>query len=91
MHLLSQASAFKKTYFQGQHIGFILMLIRTPYTLINFVGLLGFEPRMTGPESVVLPLHHKPLIVALVGLKPNTPFWITELKSVASINSAIEP
>ena len=22
------------------------------------VGLLGFEPRKTGPESVVLPLHH---------------------------------
>lgn len=25
-----------------------------------FVGLLGFEPRITGPESVVLPLHHSP-------------------------------
>jgi hypothetical protein len=24
-----------------------------------FVVLLGFEPRQTGPESVVLPLHHK--------------------------------
>ena len=24
------------------------------------VGLLGFEPRKTGPESVVLPLHHSP-------------------------------
>ena len=23
-----------------------------------FVGLLGFEPRKTGPDSVVLPLHH---------------------------------
>ena len=26
-----------------------------------FVGLLGFEPRKTGPESVVLPLHHNPI------------------------------
>ena len=25
------------------------------------VGILGLEPRMTGPESVVLPLHHIPL------------------------------
>ena len=27
-----------------------------------FVGVLGLEPRMTGPESVVLPLHHTPNI-----------------------------
>ena len=27
------------------------------------VGLPGFEPRMTGPESVVLPLHHSPIFV----------------------------
>ena len=26
-----------------------------------FVGLPGFEPGMTGPESVVLPLHHSPI------------------------------
>ena len=26
------------------------------------VGIPGFEPGMTGPESVVLPLHHIPLI-----------------------------
>ena len=25
------------------------------------VGVLGLEPRMTGPESVVLPLHHTPM------------------------------
>ncbi len=25
------------------------------------VGILGLEPRMTGPESVVLPLHHIPM------------------------------
>ena len=29
-----------------------------------FVGVLGFEPRMTGPESVVLPLHHTPIAIA---------------------------
>ena len=36
------------------------------YELITFaaflVGLPGFEPGMTGPESVVLPLHHSPMI-----------------------------
>lgn len=26
------------------------------------VGILGLEPRMTGPESVVLPLHHIPML-----------------------------
>lgn len=26
------------------------------------VGLLGFEPRTSGPESGVLPLHHSPSI-----------------------------
>ena len=37
-----------------------------------FVGLLGFEPRKTGPESVVLPLHHSPNIRAApsAGLPP---------------------
>ena len=25
------------------------------------VGLSGLEPEMTGPESVVLPLHHNPI------------------------------
>ena len=25
------------------------------------VGIPGFEPGMTGPESVVLPLHHTPM------------------------------
>ena len=29
--------------------------------MTTFVGLLGFEPRKTGPESVVLPLHHNPI------------------------------
>ena len=31
-----------------------------------FVGLLGFEPRKTGPESVVLPLHHSPIVLCLL-------------------------
>ena len=28
--------------------------------LLLFVGIPGLEPGMTGPESVVLPLHHIP-------------------------------
>lgn len=27
-----------------------------------FVGLLGFEPRQTESKSVVLPLHHNPIL-----------------------------
>ena len=30
------------------------------YLADALVGVLGLEPRMTGPESVVLPLHHTP-------------------------------
>ena len=33
---------------------------------VVLVGLPGFEPRMTGPESVVLPLHHSPIASAKV-------------------------
>ena len=32
---------------------------------ISSVGVLGLEPRMTGPESVVLPLHHTPMSIAI--------------------------
>ena len=28
---------------------------------LTMVGIPGFEPGMTGPESVVLPLHHIPM------------------------------
>ena len=28
---------------------------------LRFVGVPGFEPGKTGPESVVLPLHHTPI------------------------------
>ena len=34
-----------------------------PLMRAALVGLPGFEPRMTGPESVVLPLHHSPIFV----------------------------
>ena len=33
------------------------------------VGLLGFEPRKTGPESVVLPLHHSPKSLINTGFR----------------------
>ena len=32
----------------------------------GFVGLPGFEPGMTGPESVVLPLHHSPIWIVVI-------------------------
>ena len=28
-----------------------------------FVGLLGLEPRKTAPKTVVLPLHHRPVLL----------------------------
>ena len=34
-----------------------------PQMRVVLVGLPGFEPRMTGPESVVLPLHHSPIFL----------------------------
>ena len=37
-----------------------ILTLRMPF----FVGILGLEPRMTGPESVVLPLHHIPINAA---------------------------
>ena len=33
--------------------------------LASVVGIPGFEPGMTGPESVVLPLHHIPMFFAI--------------------------
>ena len=41
------------------------------------VGLPGFEPRMTGPESVVLPLHQSP-IVLFDGAKVEQNFLFTK-------------
>ncbi len=34
------------------------------------VGVLGLEPRMTGPESVVLPLHHTPILSQQISFNP---------------------
>lgn len=38
--------------------------LRKEESLFNnkHAGVLGFEPRQTDPESVVLPLHHTPII-----------------------------
>ena len=39
-----------------------------------FVEASGFEPEMTEPKSIVLPLHHASIpLVASVGLEPTTP------------------
>jgi hypothetical protein len=36
-----------------------------------FVGLPGFEPRLTESKSVVLPLHHNPIINWIAKIR----FW----------------
>ena len=41
------------------------------------VGLPGFEPGKTGPESVVLPLHHIPIFLS------KHPFWFWRCKDTA--------
>ena len=33
--------------------------------ILFFVGLPGFEPRQTESKSVVLPLHHNPIIAQI--------------------------
>ena len=48
------------------------------------VGVLGLEPRMTGPESVVLPLHHTPIQgckikhLSICGCKGTTFSYVTK-------------
>jgi hypothetical protein len=33
--------------------------------ILDKVGIPGLEPGMTGPESVVLPLHHIPILFTI--------------------------
>ena len=44
-----------------------------------FVGILGLEPRMTGPESVVLPLHHIPMLLFYQSFVINFPIAIAKV------------
>jgi hypothetical protein len=34
-----------------------------------FVGLPGFEPRLTESKSVVLPLHHNPIVIWIAKIR----------------------
>ena len=43
------------------------------------VGILGLEPRMTGPESVVLPLHHIPMLLFYQSFVINFPIAIAKV------------
>ena len=74
-------------------ISFIIVLIdlgtkkQKSYELITFaaflVGLPGFEPGMTGPESVVLPLHHSPIvIISVLRLQRYKDFYKSKQKRV---------
>ena len=57
---------------------------------LNFVELPGFEPGITGPESVVLPLHHSSVDFgdAKVGLYFSNAKKITEFFSYICYNPA---
>ena len=47
-----------------------------------YVGILGLEPRMTGPESVVLPLHHIPLYLRfLLELRVQSYYFFNEMQN----------
>ena len=48
VHFLTESSIYEKSLFVKNRL--------------CLVGILGLEPRMTGPESVVLPLHHIPML-----------------------------
>ena len=52
-----------------------------------FVGLLGFEPRQTESKSVVLPLHHNPVIysAAKIGFMLLPPKWFFEMLLAVSL------
>jgi hypothetical protein len=39
----------------------LMISVSQPFCFCRMVGELGFEPRQTAPEAVVLPLHHSPL------------------------------
>ena len=45
--------------------------------LPSLVGLLGFEPRKTESKSVVLPLHHNPILIwsAKIRFQPFSAKW----------------
>ena len=44
--------------------------------VLFFVGLLGFEPRKTESKSVVLPLHHNPIVIWSAKIR----FWAFSAK-----------
>ena len=48
-----------KEYGRNEYVQKNAKLVRT----WRLVGIPGFEPGMTGPESVVLPLHHIPMFL----------------------------
>ena len=47
--------------------------------MLFLVGILGLEPRMTGPESVVLPLHHIPMLLFYQSFVINFPIAIAKV------------
>ena len=49
-----------------------------------FVGLPGFEPGMTGPESVVLPLHHSPIWIVVIFDTAKVEYYFYSAKKIAT-------
>ena len=52
---------------------------KMPFSLTNYVGIPGLEPGMTGPESVVLPLHHIPMLLFYQSFVINFPIAIAKV------------
>ena len=50
----------------------------------GFVGLPGFEPGMTGPESVVLPLHHSPIWIVVIFDTAKVEYYFYSAKKIAT-------
>lgn len=48
-------------------VNFLIYFLALPLSYFsNIVGLSGLEPETTGPESVVLPLHHSPILLGVL-------------------------
>ena len=54
-------------------MAFTLSVIKNSTSAYNIVVPGGFEPPQTEPKSVVLPLHHRTIYLAVyIGLEPTT-------------------
>ena len=42
---------------------------------MSYDASLGFEPKLSEPKSLVLPLHKEAIVERIVGIEPTSPTW----------------